>query len=199
MNIEFIIPTYERTEHLAVLLGSLICQSSPNWKAHVIADCPDEKTLNRIKAVIDFYYDNRIRLSVTDKRYADWGHTPRNIGLQSAEEQWVVMSGEDNYYMPRFVEDFLDAAKSDPSIFFIFCDFVNVYRELHNVYYPVKAKLEIGSVDIGCFMFKRSLRNNLKLETTMMAADYKFIEDYINVNEGTGNIVYLNKMLYVHN
>ena len=199
MKIEFIVPTFQRTEHLAVLLGSLVCQTSPNWTAHVIADCPDDDTFKRIKAVVDFYYDNRIRLSKTNFRHNDWGHTPRNIGLQEAQQEWIVMTGEDNYYMPRFVADFLDVAKSDPSIFFVFCNFVNIYRTVNNVYYPVKAKLELGFIDIGCFMFKNLLRYDLKLDTKLMEADYKFAQEYLIQNEGNGNIVQLDKMLYVHN
>ena len=109
------------------------------------------------------------------------------------------MTGEDNYYMPRFVEDFLDVAKSDPSIFFVFCNFVNIYRTVNNVYYPVKAKLELGFIDIGCFMFKSLLRYDLKLDTKLMEADYKFAQEYLIQNEGNGNIVQLDKMLYVHN
>ena len=59
MKIEFIIPTYNRPDHLMTLLNSLCSQSSNKWAAHVVADCPPEGTLDKI---VDYFKDD-LRIS----------------------------------------------------------------------------------------------------------------------------------------
>ena len=37
-RIEFVIPTYNRPKEIMVILSSLVAQTNPNWKAHVVID-----------------------------------------------------------------------------------------------------------------------------------------------------------------
>jgi glycosyltransferase involved in cell wall biosynthesis len=137
-KIEFIIPTYERIDHLMCLLNSLCAQSSDDWTAHVIADCPPQGSIDKIMKY--FKGDDRIKFTILPERHNDWGHTPRNVGLELATEEWVVMTGEDNYYTPKFVEFFLMATKSRPNPNFIFCDMVHNWVNFDYVY--IKSELK---------------------------------------------------------
>ncbi len=76
-KIEFIIPTYERIDHLMCLLNSLCAQSSNDWTAHVIADCPPQGSIDKIMKY--FKGDDRIKFTILPERHNDWGHTPRNF------------------------------------------------------------------------------------------------------------------------
>ena len=46
--IEFIIPTYNRTDNLMSILYSLVVQTNNNWKAHVVIDNKPNPIFNKI-------------------------------------------------------------------------------------------------------------------------------------------------------
>ena len=191
-KIEFIIPTYDRTDHLMCILNSLCSQTSDRWIAHVVADCPPENSLDKIMNYFDG--DERIKFTILPVRHNDWGHTPRNYGLEHATEEWVVMTGEDNYYVPTFVKTFLDVAT--PSTHFIFCDMVHNW--VNNQYIHLKSNIAFGQIDIGNFASKRKYASQLKLNTSINQADWLFIENYLT-KFPEGKIKYIPKTLYVHN
>lgn len=191
MKIEFIIPTYSRTDHLMCIISSIKAQRSDMWKVHVVADCPPEGTLDKI---IEYFKDDeRIKFTILPERYNDWGHTPRNYGLEHATEEWVVMTGEDNYYTPVFVDNFLDAVDGDTH--FVFCNMVHNWTNFQ--YFVVDCAPEYGRIDIGNFMSKTEFAKQLRLKTEIEQSDFLFIEEYLNKFKGT--IKKVPKFLYVHN
>lgn len=192
-KIEFIIPTYNRVSHLVTVLGSLHAQSNPNWTAHIVADCPPDDVVQEIKKVITFFNDPRFRLSILDKRYQDWGHTPRQYGLDTATEEWVCMSGEDNYYVPVFVEKMLDAGVNHH---FVYCDMVHNWS--NQEYIPIKSTLQYGTIDIGNFMTKTNMAKRIKLKTEFEHADWLFIEEFRRKFEHA-KVKKVAGVLYVHN
>jgi glycosyltransferase involved in cell wall biosynthesis len=195
-KIEFIIPTYERTNHLMCLLNSLCAQTSRNWIAHVIADCPPKDVLNSLEKIIKYFEnEERIKFTILDKRYNDWGHTPRNICLKSATEKWVVMTGEDNYYTPKFVELFLEAADKNPNTTFVYCDMVHNW--LKHEYIHIKSKIEYGRMDIGNFMSRTKFSKEIQIDTSVADSDWKFVAEYVT-SFGV-NLIYIPRTLYVHN
>jgi hypothetical protein len=193
MGSEFIITTFSRTNHLITIVGSLMSQSNPNWKAHIVADCPDEDIVKRINEMVTFFNDDRIKLTVLDKRYNDWGHTPRQYGLDNATQEWVVMTGEDNYYVPDFVDSMLSQSEHQH---FVYCDMVHNW--VNKEYILVKTKLQLGAIDIGCFMTKTNMAQRIKLNTSHEWADWFFVQDFTNKFK-QAKILKVNKILYVHN
>lgn len=192
-KIEFIIPTYSRIHHLVTILGSLKAQSSPDWTAHVVADCPPEDIQEEIKKVLTFFNDDRIRLTILAQRYQDWGHTPRQYGLDNATEEWVCMSGEDNYYVPHFVEKMLKAGVNHH---FVYCDMVHNW--VNQEYIPIKSTLQYGTIDIGNFICKTNMGKRIKLQTDVEQADWLFIQEFKKKFEHA-KINKVNGVLYVHN
>lgn len=193
MKIEFIIPTYERSDHLMCILNSLCAQTSNEWSAHVVADCPPQGTLDKI--IKYFKGDKRIRFTILPERHNDWGHTPRNMGLEMATEEWVVMTGEDNYYVPKFVEFFLDAAKSNSESNFIYCDMVHNWVNFEYIY--LKSEPKYGRIDIGNFMSRTEMAKQIKLDTRFAQSDWKFISEYLTKHKGS--LIYIPRTLYIHN
>jgi len=193
MGIEFIIPTYNRTEHLFTIICSILAQTNPNWKIHIVGDNIPNENLERLHYFLNVLKDNRIRFTNLEQRYNDWGHTPRNYGLEHATEDWVVMTGEDNYYTPVFVDEML---KSSTNAHFVFCSMVHnwVSRE----YIPIDCKVEYGKIDIGCFMVRTNMAKKLKLDTKINQADWFFIEDF-RKKYPAARFSKVNKVLYVHN
>lgn len=193
MKIEFIIPAYLRMDNLMCLLSSLTSQTNENWVAHVIADCPPQGTLDKVMKY--FKDDKRIKFTILPERYNDWGHTPRNIGLELAEEEWVVMTGEDNYYVPEFVEAFLNILKNKPTAYFVYCDMV--HNMTNQAYIHVKSEIKYTKMDIGNFVSKTEYAKQIKLDTTYAQSDWKYVVEYLKAFRG--DIIYIPKTLYVHN
>jgi len=191
-EIEFIIPTYQRTDHLMCIMCSIKSQTSSRWKIHVIADCPPEGTLDK---VIDYFKgDNRIKFTILPQRYNDWGHTPRNYGLDEATEDWVVMTGEDNYYAPTFVEEML--LQATPNVHFVYCNMIHNW--LRSDYIAMSCEPKWGKIDMGNFICRREYAKEIKLDVTMIQADGKFVDEYIR-KYPTKTAKKVDKFLYVHN
>lgn len=189
-KIEFIIPTWGRPEKLKVLLQSLIVQNNPNWIAHVIID----GLTNDYFEVKELYQEeDRIRFSHIDGPNNDWGHTARNYGLDNSKEEWIVMTGDDNYYVPSFVNLFLKEGKYNFD--FIYCDLIHDMKR--DDYQPIPSKIQLGWIDIGNFMVRRKTIGDLRLETKSYEADFKFVSRITKY--ATNKITKINKILYVHN
>jgi glycosyltransferase involved in cell wall biosynthesis len=197
MKVEFVIPTYERTDLLMACISSIVGQTNPNWKIHVVADGPSEEVKEQLSRIAGYYEDDdRIKWTVLDERYNDWGHTPRNIGLAAATEEWIVMTGEDNYYTPIFVDEFLKVGASDKTIA-MHCNMVHNW--VKQDYIPISCELHYGKIDIGNFVFRRKFAGNLRLITTYAQSDWAFVERYMQINSPFGEAVKIDKILYVHN
>jgi glycosyltransferase involved in cell wall biosynthesis len=191
-KIEFIIPTYNRPNQLMGVISSIFSQRSDKWKIHVVADGP----YDGYQKVKDYFVgDDRIKFSELETPGRDWGHTPRNYGLEHATEDWVVMSGDDNYYMPVFVDHFLNVASKN-GVHFVYCDMIHNWVNFE--YHHIKSQPKYGSIDIGNFMSKRTNAQRLRLDVTKEAADAVFVEEYMRKFNREG-VKYIPKPLYVHN
>jgi glycosyltransferase involved in cell wall biosynthesis len=193
MKIEFIIPTYNRTELLFTIVCSILAQTNHNWTIHIVGDNIPEPNLQRLKSFLNVINDDRIKLTNLPDRYNDWGHTPRNYGVEHATSEWVIMTGEDNYYCPEFVDQMLQQCNGQH---FVYCDMVHNW--INKEYVPIKAKLELGFIDIGCFMVKTNMAKKIKLNVKEEWADWYFVLDFVKKYEHA-KIKKVNKILYVHN
>ena len=174
-----------------VILSSLVAQTNPNWKAHIVID----GITNKYFKVKEFFQsDERIRFSHLETNSKDWGHTPRQYGLDQATEEWVVMTGDDNYYVPIFVEDMLKAVNK--STHFIYCNMVHNW--VNNDYIPLDSEPKVYKIDIGNFMVRTELGKQIKLQKHLNEADGIYVEEYLNTFKGM-KPKKINKLLYVHN
>jgi glycosyltransferase involved in cell wall biosynthesis len=188
-KIEFIIPTYNSPDKVMTILNSLMVQNNPNWTAHVVID---GQTLIYQKVKDYFMDEERIKFSHIEGPHNDWGHTARQYGLANATQYWNVMTGDDNYYMPTFVNEFLFTSKGN--INFVFCDMVhNNYN-----YQPVKSDIKLGKIDIGNFMSITEEAKSIQLNTKDYNADFTWIHQYLT-KVGMNRIMKIDKVLYVHN
>lgn len=175
------------------MLGSLQAQSNPNWTAHIVADCPEEDVQENMKTIVAFFNDPRIKLTILPERHNDWGHTPRQHGLDNATEEWVVMTGEDNYYVPEFVDIMLEEGKNHH---FVYCDMVHNW--INKDYIPILSKLQLGKIDIGSFMCKTNMAQKIKLRKEHEWADWFFVQEFQKKYK-IAKYKKVNKILYVHN
>jgi len=194
----FVIPTYMGGYKLEVIINSLLSQSSQNYHITVVSDGPESDTLQQLEKY--FTYKN-FSYYWLDKRYNDWGHTPRIYGLHQSNCLFTIMTGFDNYYMPVFVEAFEKKYQQDNNTGFIYCDFVlNHPREdiWYNKY--MDAKLENSCIDIGCFAARTDLVKKAGLRTDVFGADWLLIQDILPLLRPQSlKTAKVNQTLYVHN
>jgi glycosyltransferase involved in cell wall biosynthesis len=194
--IEFIIPTYNRPYQLLTIIGSILSQTNPNWKIHVVADAvyPEYENIKNF-----FSKNEKIKFSELSGPNNDWGHTPRIYGLENATEEWIVMSGDDNYYTPNFVELFL--SKIDENTNFIYCDMLHNHDTFHTSSYKYfESKPMTNFIDIGNFASRTEMAKKISFNRGSYGADGEFVESYINTFcTQKQNIKKINKALYIHN
>lgn len=190
MLVDFIIPTFNRTDHLRSMLSSLITQSCNDWVATVVID---DEVNEKIESVISLFNDKRISYIYMDKRYNDWGHTPREYGKQKSMASYIIMTGDDNYYVPTFVEELKQAINSNNNPAIVYWDMVHSHYE----YQFFKCSLRYNQIDMGAFATRRDIAQSINLGTSY-AADGLFIEQYIK-NYPEQQSVKINKVLFVHN
>lgn len=189
MKVDFIIPTFNRTDAIKSMLSSLIVQTNNNWTATVVID--SDKYASLIIEVIQNLNCKNIKYIVTDKRYNDWGHTPREIGKQLSQDEYIIMTGDDNYYIPIFVDELIKISSDLPGV--VYWDMVHS----HYGYSYFNCKPVFNQIDMGAFATRRDIAQSIKLNTTY-AADGEYIE-LIKHQYPNEKIVKINKVLFVHN
>lgn len=194
MKIEFVIPTYNRPYHLMAIVSSIMAQTSPLWTIHIVNDCGP---VEPIENIIKFYNDDRIRCTTLSQRMNDFGHSPRQLGLDECQEELVVLSGEDNYYVPTFVEEFLKVYNDVKDVNFVFCNMIHNWTRQQ--YVPIDSKPEYGKIDIGNVVLRTQYTKYVKLNTKVSHADWLYFEEYIKKFCKNNQPVKINKYLYVHN
>ena len=194
--IEFIIPTYNRPYQLLTIVGSILSQNNPNWKIHIVADAPYP-----VYEIIKELFSNidKIKFTELSGPHRDWGHTPRVYGLENASEEWIVMTGDDNYYTPNFVDTFLSVV--DVNTNFIYCDMLHNHNTGHTTPYRYfDTKPQINYIDIGNFATRTEMAKQISFNKGSYGADGEFVEKYIETFcKEPHNIKKIEQALYVHN
>jgi len=194
MLVEFIIPTYDRIEPLMSMISSLLAQTDEEWTATVLYDLDEGNLKQEIskEMIVNLRVnENRINLKFTDKRYNDWGHTPREIGKQQSTADYVIMTGDDNYYTPNFVAELKKATINKPGM--IYWDMVHS----HYAYSYFNCQPAYNQIDMGAFATRNDLAKQIKLNTSY-AADGEFVRDF-NIKFPQEQKIKINKVLFVHN
>jgi glycosyltransferase involved in cell wall biosynthesis len=188
MLVEFIIPTYNRIDLLKCTLASLVAQYNPDWAANVVIDdTQNDEMVN----MINQFNDSRIRYTFLDKRYNDLGHTPREVGKQMSDAEYIIMTGDDNYYTPNFVDEISKASESKPGL--IYWDMIHSHFD----YQYFVCRLGNNQIDMGAFATRNNIAKQIELSKRYDADGY-FIIDYLQKFPQETNLK-IEKVLFVHN
>lgn len=188
--IEFIIPTYNRTKQLMSMLSSLVAQSDDDWIATIVVDDVENDIA---RSVVSKFDTDKIKIIFTGKRYNDWGHTPRNIGKNQSNADYIVMTGDDNYYVPSFTSEINKIAVSKPGM--IYWDMITNNWQNYTWF---NCRTADGYIDMGAFATRNDLAKQIDLEPSCFAADNAFVMEF-NKRFPQEKITKINKILFVHN
>jgi len=188
--VSYIVPWYQQAP---VAIPSLLAQSYTNIEIIIVYDGPMKPEIRR---QIEYINDSRIHLLSTPKRYNDWGHTPRNFGIDilSSKSEVVIFTGIDNYYFPTFTEEvFYPIATSDV----IVASYCNMIHNGKN-WMHVEVSLDYGKIDCGCFIIRSDIAREFRWGSRVSWEDWVFIEKVIK-KYGMNRIAKVPRMLYIHN
>jgi hypothetical protein len=195
MKIHCIIVAYERYIPLEILIRCFVLQSSPEWVLHIVYDGPAPQGI--LDIVTPFLSDSRIHFYQSPERYQKYGHPNRRTMLQTIEcgsRDFILLSNDDNMYVPRFVEFVLKEVKFNTGL--IYCDTVHSHME-YNLHI---SQLAENFIDIGAFVVRADVAKITGFNYDHFSADGKYAEECMQTcNRMSLKAVKINKPLFIHN
>jgi len=188
MKVDFIIPTYNRINLLKCTLASLAAQYNKDWAANVVIDNTHD---NDIVNMIHQFNDPRIIYTLLDRRYNDLGHTPRQVGKQMSEADYIIMTGDDNYYTPNFVDELVKTSENKPGM--IYWDMIHSHFD----YQYFSSRLGNNQIDMGAFATRSDIAKQIELGKRY-DADGLYVVDYLE-RFPQESVYKIEKVLFVHN
>lgn len=199
-EITIICVAYKRYKSIHVLVNSFLCQTLENWKLLVIHDGPDGK-MERIMGRYVEENDN-IEFMCTDTRYNDYGHTLRDIGIQKADTEFLLLTNDDNYYAPVFLEYMFKSIREN-NLDFILCDMIHSHNNpgvyIQPPYELFKSFPKINYIDVGNFIIRTSIAKDVGFKDRSHGADGVFVEEIRKRYGNNIRIGKINSVLFVHN
>lgn len=193
---------YKRYLQIPILIHSFLCQSSQDWELHIYHDGYDKEH----EAIVKPYqekYPEKIHYHYSKKRYNDWGHSLREKALETLPlGEWTLLTNDDNYYVPIFVESVLNAANSSPDTKMIYFDCIQRTKAKNShsqEYYGLQQSIPVMlQIDMGSFVTRSDIFKSVKFESKAFIADGIFIETLIKTYPDAA-FLKLNQCLFVHN
>ena len=190
--LKVLVVAYFRPLPLQIMINCFRVQSDPKWEMHIIHDGPAPED---VKAVIPD--DSRITFYETTKRLQNYGHPNRRYllnNIQVSTNDFILITNDDNYYIPEFVRYMRQAIKPTTGIVYNDC--------LHNYYsYDVlPAKMQTNHIDMGSFIVRADVAKTVGFTSNAFHADGIYAEACAAYCRGAGlDIVYLPKVYFIHN
>ena len=193
MKIHVICVAYKRTIPLRGLIDSFLLQTNPNWILYIVHD---GKMPQGVKNVSELYTDDRILFIETEKRNGHYGHPNRKTILETLPscDDYVLMTNDDNYYVPRFVEFMLKPCGKDIGI--VCCDVIHSHFD----YNYHKSVLRENGIDMGAFIVRLDVAKATGFNHVDFSADGKYAEQCSKRCRRRGlETIHIEKGLFVHN
>ena len=164
-KVSVIAPIYD---YFPTLAPAMMAQTHQNWELVCIHDGPNEK----VKSWIEKLDDERIIYMETERRYNDYGHTLRAIGLNYiTDPSFILHTNMDNYYVPIFLEEMVAQFKEDAVA--LFCDMVHS----HKGYKLFSTWLERAAIDCGAVLWEAKAALQLGWKSREFHADWLHIDE----------------------
>ena len=176
------------------MIDCFIVQTDVRWNLHIVHDgpAPDD-----IKDIIALYDDPRITFCETPQRNGLWGHPNRKWMIEQLPNNfsdYVLITNDDNYYVPTFVERFL--AEGNRHTGFIYCDTVHSYMD----YEVLKTRIKECEIDMGSFAVRIDVAKKVGFKHMYEQADGRYAEECaIECLKHQLRVAYLPKAYFIHN
>lgn len=166
-------------DRLAAFVLSMQRQSYDNWEVIAVTD-----GLGVAPYVPAARGDSRVKFVETAKALGRWGYPHRQAGINAANGEWIVLTNDDNYYVPGFISQMVQTATCSQAKI-VACSLAHCYSGW--------AVRDAG--DIGAFLTHRSIFEANPWEGTDFDSDRKYFE---RVSKGLTS-AHTNNVLLVKN
>jgi glycosyltransferase involved in cell wall biosynthesis len=192
---------YKRYDKIPVLVHSLMCQSYRDFRLVVVHDGEDVQMRGILEGFKASYLD-RFDFSFTESRRNDFGHSLRAMAIDQCDSEFILLTNDDNYYVPSFLERMFNKIGSE-DLDLVLCDMVHSHERpggrLQDNYTAFFTKPQKYDVDIGCFIVKSDLAKVVGFRDKTSAGDGTFVNDIMKNGGRTVKWGKVNKILFVHN
>lgn len=199
--------SHNRLDELKVFVQSIINQTNKNWSLHAIHDGKNDDFLN----IMESYQrkdPKRITYECTNRRYNDYGHTPREIGLRKSCHEYTLITNCDNYYPPKTLEFINQAIKAstflipDVVMFDMTHSHIDVGGKKKSSYSFFDVFYKRNYIDIGAAIVNTELAQKVGFVDKSFAADATYFENILKKKNEEGsklNVIKIPRVLLVHN
>jgi hypothetical protein len=194
MKLQIICVAYHRAIPLRMLIDCFLIQTNPHWQMYIVHDgnAPQD-----VKDVVSSYDDHRITFIETPKRAGIWGHENRQWALREMPRNdidYVLITNDDNYYVPTFVERFLEKCQKD--VGFVYCNTVHSYMD----YDVLQTRIKEGMIDMGSFIVRLSIAKKIGFNYMHEQGDGRYAEDCaLECLMHQLGVIYIPKCYFIHN
>jgi len=189
-----IVTVLGRAIHLRRLIDCFYLQTAGNWVLHIIHDGPASVD---VIAVMSAYRDPRILFECTPQVNGFWGHPNREYGLRKLilnHYDYVLITNDDNMYVPAFVEYFMKECRK-PNVGFVYCDTVHSYMG----YSILKTQIKENYIDMGSFIVKIDVAKKVGFRHRHLSADGTYAVECANYcRQRKLSLVPIPKPLFIH-
>jgi hypothetical protein len=166
----------------------------PNWELTIIHD---GDASGEVLKTVSLYDDPRICYTESPERYGEYGHPNRKRFLESIEpstDNFVLLTNDDNYYVPIFVEELLAMRLHDTGM--LYWDAVHS----HFGYTVLKSEVKLDYIDIGSFVVRTDIAKEIGFNHFDFNGDGMYAEECAALCTARGLTVdYIPKPLLIHN
>jgi len=195
MILHVIMVAYCKAIPLRCAIDSFKLQTRKDWILHIVHDGPAP---GDVWDVINLYKDDsRIQFEFTPVRNGEWGHPNRRMILRKLplnHRDFVLITNDDNYYVPKFVEFFM--RECHKAVGMVYCDTVHSYEQ----YNVLISEPRENAIDMGSFIVKLDVAKKVGFNGTHLSADGSYAEECANYCRRVRlGVKHINKPLFVHN
>ena len=191
---------HRRYRNINVLVHSFLTQTIQNFKLIILHDGYDEE-MHQVLDEFKCRYPDVIEYRFSEIRHNDWGHSLRDMGIQIAQQEYLLITNDDNYYCPIFLESMFRALEVNNADI-VMCDMIHSHSNPggrpqlpYSLFQTAPKRL---SVDIGCFIVKTELAKKVGFRDRGHDGDATYLEDLIGAKKDI-RIAKVNQVLFVHN
>ena len=197
-SLEISIVSYERPNLIRCLLWSLASQTCKDFKVSVYHDGPSDATKEIVgdfkKQIVDF----EVNYFESDLRFNDFGHSLREMALNNCGTSLMLLTNDDNYYVPTMVENILSQDWENTDIVYFDMVHNHIIPSLPNPigYQTLITEPRATRIDMGSFVFRTCLGKEVGFTDKSYGADGYFFEA---MRDRGARIAKIRKVLFVHN
>jgi GT2 family glycosyltransferase len=184
---------YKRPDALPILIHSLKVQTSNDFILTVYHDGYDQE-MSELFLLYKEKYPEFFDYRFSELRYNDWGHSLRATAIMEAKSPYLLITNDDNYYCPTFVEEMLSKIQEDESDIVI-CDMLHSHFG-YKKYFRTFPKSE--SIDIGAIICRTELAQKVGWKDKGFGGDGTYCEDLL-YSQPKIKVSKVKKTLFVHN